>query len=429
MTEKNARRHAFESLIKCFSNGRYSNLETDSVIKKTNLSPEDKRLYTALVYGVIEKTITLDYIISRFSAVDQSKIATNIRHALRLGIYQILYLDRVPDSAAVNETVALVKGFENMGAISFLNAVLRSVCREKDKVDSLIGELRGNEYLSVKYSFPLWMAAHFVGSYGARAEDIMQSLNLPAYPTLRVNTLKTTAEKLYEGLRASGVQCSVKSGEAIALSRSYPVDSLYGWGDGLFFIQDTASILATTLLGPKPGELVVDSCACPGGKSFSAAIAMGNKGTVHSMDLHENKLSLIESGAKRLGLDIIKTRAHNAKAPLGELVGKADRVICDVPCSGLGVISKKPDIRYKSKEEMDKLPALQKEILRACAAYLKPGGVLLYSTCTLNPEENEMVTADFLADSPGFERLHGKTYFPKKETDDGFYIELIKRKG
>lgn len=429
MIEKNARRHALESLIKCYANSRYSNLEIDSVLRRVSLSPEDKRLYTALVYGVIEKTVTLDYIIRQFSSIADEKIAVNIRHALRLGIYQILYLDRVPDSAAVNETVELVKGFENKGAIAFLNGVLRAVCRGREEIAARIGRLRGAEYYSVNYSYPLWMAEHFMQSYGEeRAEEIMRRMNLPSYPTLRVNTLKTTAAALHERLTADGVRCALQSEREVALLQPYPVEALYGFEDGLFFVQDSASVLAVRLLAPRAGDLVVDPCACPGGKSFSAAMEMENRGTLHAMDLHENKLSLVQSGAKRLGVGIIATRAHNAKTPFDPLLGKADRVICDLPCSGLGVISKKPDIRHKSKEETERLPALQKEILRASSAYLKPGGVLLYSTCTLNPEENERVTEAFFRDHPGFESLHRKTYFPKQETDDGFFIELIRKK-
>lgn len=428
-----ARRLAFHSLLKCHRDKKYSNIELDSVIKQHNLDPREKALLTALVYGVIEKRITLDYIISRLSDRPIEKIEPAVMTALEMGMYQILFFDRVPDSAACNESVEIAKRLAGQGAAAFVNALLREAVRRKDKIDLLYKNLKGAELWSVKYSLPQWMAELFVNSYGEKkAVEIMEAVNAKSYMTLRANTLKISRDELTARLNADGLGAepceNVKSG--IRLTGSVPTEYLKKY-DGLYFVQDFASQYAVELLAPQSGETVIDCCACPGGKSLAAALDMQGVGSVISLDLHKNKLSLIEKSALSLGVDIIKTAAHDGTLPLEEYIGTADRVICDVPCSGLGVIHKKPDIRHKQPQDIEKLPITQYKILTSASAYLKKGATLLYSTCTLNKAENQEITDKFLAENSGFSRKLQITLFPSVQNgavvNDGFFIDILER--
>ena len=427
----NARRVALETLIKCGSSGQYSNIALDNALKKSELSDSDKALASILFYGVIERRITLDYYLSKLSSRPVNEIDERTKETLRLGLYQLIYLDRVPDHAAINETVGLCTSKTK----GFVNAILRSYTREGKGIslpDVSEGEAR---YLSIKYSVGEKLAERFIKIFGIeRCESIFSSLYDTAGTTLRVNTLKISRDELCEKL--GGVKTRY-SGTGVRTSGK--VASLYGFDEGLFFVQDEASQICTAALGAKEGECVIDTCSCPGSKSFGAAIDMKNEGKVYSFDLHANKLSLVLSSAKRLGIDIIETEERDGRKPREELLGKADRVLCDVPCSGFGVLGKKPELRYKDPAASAALPDIQLAILKASALYVKAGGVLVYSTCTLLPEENEKNIERFLASHKEFElcpfsvgelncREGMVTLLPDEHRTDGFFVAKMVRK-
>ena len=424
MTNKNettARQAAFESLIAVERDGRYSNLEVDSRLKKTPLRDNDRALYTRLVYGVTERRITLDYIISRFSDTPLDALDDDVRTALRLGIYQLRFMDKIPEHAAVSETVDLVK----KALKGYVNAVLRSYIRA-GKPLCLPDENDRIKYLSVKYSVPEPLVEHFAVSYGiGETEPMLDAMDREPKVAIRVNTLKISVEEAAGML--GGAVSDVCGG--IVLVEGLDECAKDGISGGLWFVQDEASRAATVLLGATAGETVIDTCACPGGKSFSAAIDMANEGRIFSFDLHRNKLSLVEKGAEKLGISIIETDERDARQPKEELIGRADRVLCDAPCSGLGVISKKPDIRYKNLNDIKRLPEIQYDVLCGSSEYVRDGGVLVYSTCTLNPAENEDIVTRFVKEHTEFEAVSMKTYFPHKDGCDGFFAaKMIKNK-
>lgn len=412
----NVREAALMSLERIEKSGRYSNLELDSAIKKLALQGNDRSLFTVLVYGVTEKRISLDYIISEFSKVRFSKLETTVINILRIGIYQIMYLERIPDSAACNESAELCRKYVRSGTVPFVNAVLRSVCREKNNIKF--------PDMSTRYSVPTWICGMWCGMYGAeKTESILKALSAVPSVTARVNTLKTSREKLISCISDSVPTDISPVGIKVDSVDSKMID------DGLYWIQDEASQLCTMSLDVKPGHTVIDCCAAPGGKSFAYAVQAENKGNVISLDLHENKLSLITDTARKLGIDIIHTKVQDGKVFNPEFEGIADRVACDVPCSGLGVIAKKPDLRYKSKSDIEHLPQLQYQILENNSRYVKDGGILVYSTCTLNKAENDDVIDRFLNNHTDFTICDGikNTLFPDTDGTDGFfYAKLIR---
>ncbi len=394
---KNVRAIALEVLTRC-EGGGYSNINLDTAIKRNELDGADKAFLAALVYGVIERRITLDYIISSLATIPESKIERDTRNILRIGIYQLRYMDKVPSFASVNETVELA----NKRSKSFVNAILRAYTRKDialpDRSDMI-------KYLSVTYSVGVSLADALLKAYGAeRTEAMLAAFEKKAPLTLRVNTLKASHEELLAELREKygTAEATVFSPDGITLEGG-AVGELECLKDGRVIVQDEASQICVRALDARPGERVLDVCACPGGKSFSAAMMMENRGEILAFDIHENKLSLVKRGAERLGISVIKTEAHDARVLIPELVESADRIICDVPCSGFGVISKKPEIRYKNVEESQALPQIQLEILGNVSKYLKTGGTLVYSTCTVLPKENEENVRAFLAEHPDFE--------------------------
>ncbi|MBE6714246.1 MAG: 16S rRNA (cytosine(967)-C(5))-methyltransferase RsmB [Ruminococcaceae bacterium] len=416
-----ARAAAFASLLK-MKGGKYTNLEINATLNRSDMSEEDRGLYTALVYGVVERAITLDKIISRYSRTPLDKTDEEALVALRLGIYQLSFMDRVPDHAAVDESVSLA----GKKAKGFVNAVLRSFIR--DGKSAAFPKEESIDYLSVAFSVPEELCRRFIGWYGfSQTEEIFKAFLEREKISLRVNTLKISVNEAAKMLLA---EISPVCENSITVNSFEGVSQ--GIENGLWFVQDTASTLCSQILGALPGETVVDTCACPGGKSFAVAVGMENKGELFSFDLHKNKLSLIEKGAKKLGISIIKTAERDAREPDALLCGKADRVLCDAPCSGLGVIGKKPDIKYKELSSVDRLPDIQYEVLCGASEYVKSGGTLVYSTCTLNPEENFGVCRRFLESHPSFslapfswaggECQGSLTLFPHTDKTDGFYI-------
>ena len=434
----NARESAFLSLLKYENSGVYSNIELSYAIERNHLEGAEKALFTALFYGVIERKLTLDYYIEKLSERAEG-IDLNVRVILRLGLYQLLYMDKIPQSAAVNESVKLAGRFyAKKNSDKFINAVLRNFLRKKDTLTLPDAEKEPYYALSVRYSVPEWICRLWAKSYGmAETEKMLSSLNSNPPMTLTVNTLRNTPEELLADLTAAGIKARISriSPMSICLFGAVPLDKLTEF-EGRYFIQDEASALFTAAMGAKEGELVLDACACPGGKSFGMALSMKNTGEIRAFDLHANKLSLIEKGAETLGITIIRTGVQNASVNNPEMP-LFDKILCDVPCSGLGVLAKKPDIRYKSEEDVVRLPALQAKILETNSAYLKNGGTLVYSTCTLNPAENKNIVTAFLAAHPEFSlcpfEAGGVTsdgileILPHTYGTDGFFIaKLIK---
>lgn len=404
--------------------------------------PEDARdraLAMNITYGVLQNETYLDYVLSACDG-GTKKYRPDVREILRLSAYQILFLDRVPDRAAVSEGVELAKEYAPYAA-GLINAVLRKVSAQGAKLDFSAGSRE--EYLSIRFSHPLWLVRELTDEYGGDVcEKILKANNTVPPVTVQVNTLRTTPRELRESLISSGItvtDCPLLD-DALYITGTGAIEDLEEFKRGLFYVQDAASRFAVMASGVKPGDTVMDMCAAPGGKSFAAAIAMGNVGQIRSYDIHEKKAALIASGAERLGITVIRAGTGDARAPKPGLEGTADVVLTDVPCSGFGVIRKKPDIRLKKPEETARLPKIQLEILKSSSAYVKPGGRLVYSTCTILRRENEDVVDAFLRERQDFEKLPfslpepfgpcdgAKTILPFEGGTDGFFICVLRKK-
>lgn len=420
------RKIAYEVLNKCASAEQYSNIALDTAIKRSDLTSPDRGLLTALVYGVIERQLTLDAIIDTLCDRKADDIPPEARTLLRLGLYQLAYLDRVPDHAAVNETVNMapkrVRGF--------VNAILRAFIRGGKQIPMPDKREDPIRYLSVKYSFCPALCRTFVETFGLeRTEELFLAFGEHPDLTLRTNTLRITREDLLAALAGEGIHAlpTKESDVGIRVCDKSPVAELYGFADGLFFVQDEASQLCVKSLDAKAGMRVLDACACPGSKSFGAAIDMQNTGCVMSCDLHRNKLSLVESGAERLGISILQTEERDARTPNDTWISQFDRVLCDVPCSGFGVFAKKPELRYKDPAASAALPDIQLAILKNASTYVKVGGRLVYSTCTLLPCENEGNVARFLEENRDFSLIEQRTLYPDINETDGFFYAVLER--
>ena len=427
----NPRALALEVLGRCEAGG-YSNIALDTAIKRNNLSSSDRAFFTALVYGVIERKITLDYIIASLSSIPNSKIEKDTRNILRMGLYQLKYMKKVPDFAALNETVSLA----NKRSKGFVNAILRSYLREGDKI-KFPQKTDRVKYLSVTYSVGEALVCSLLDAYSfEECEKMLSAFEESSHMTLRVNNLKASREELLTEIE--GAIATKYSPDGILIENG-AVSELEHLSDGRVTVQDEASQICVRALGAVAGDTVLDVCACPGSKSFGAAMTMNNEGKILAFDIHENKLSLVKSGAERLGISIISTQAHDARQPVEELLDKADKIVCDVPCSGFGVIGKKPEIRYKDPKDSARLPEIQLDILKNVSKYLKVGGTLVYSTCTILPDENENVVNAFLEENSNFTlvpfsvgELEVKdgmiTLLPHIHNTDGFFMAKLLRK-
>ncbi len=420
------RKIAYDVLVRCASAEQYSNIALDTAIKRSDLTPPDRGLLTALVYGVIERQITLDAIIDSLTDRKGEEISPDVRTLLRLGLYQLAYLDRVPDHAAVNETVNMAQKRSR----GFVNAILRAFIRSGKEIPILQKETDVIGYLSIKYSFCPALCRTFIESFGLeKTEELFAAFGEHPDLTLRTNTLRITREDLIAAIKGQGIHAlpTKESDVGIHVCDRSPVTELYGFGDGLFFVQDEASQLCVRALDAKAGMKVLDACACPGSKSFGAAIDMHNKGSVLSCDLHRNKLSLVESGAARLGISILQTEERDARNTNQEWLGTFDRVLCDVPCSGFGVFAKKPELRYKDPAASSALPDIQLAILKSSSSYVKVGGKLVYSTCTLLPSENQENVLRFLNENNDFILKEQRTLYPDTDGTDGFFYAVLER--
>ena len=433
----NLREIALKLLIDYEECGKYVNLSLSSHIAD-GLSGEDRARLTALLYTTVEHKITYDYYIAALSGRSLDKITTHTKCILRLGLCQIVDMDNIPDFAAVNETVKLAK---NPGERSLVNGILRRAAREKDVLPLPKKEKNSARYYSVVYSLPLPTVQHFISELGENeAVKLFDTFNAQTPTSLTVNTSKISVDEFISGLEKQGYTPTRATFSPITVTLSEPVNpkNINGFDEGWFYVQDEASLLAALVLSPKSGDVVVDTCSAPGGKSFAMAILSHDEADIHSFDLHESKLSLITDTAARLGLKSISVAARDALSPDEALLGRVDKLLCDVPCSGLGVIAKKPDLRYKDISATVDLPPLQYDILTASARYLKPGGELVYSTCTLNPRENAEVVLKFIEANPEFTVVdfavgslksdNGMlTLWPHIHNTDGFFISKLRK--
>lgn len=430
---------AYRLLGQYETGGKYLNLSLNSHMTDS-LSKKDRALLTALLYKTVEKKLTYDYYISAIAKRSVDKITPQALDALRLGVCALLDMNSIPEHAAVNEAVSLIRRASER---SFVNGVLRAVAREKDNLPLPDKSKNAPRYYSVYYSIPLPTVKYMISLLGEEsAVKFFEFINSPDITTaVTVNTIKISREQFIDKLHKAGYKATASSLSdiSIRIEGSFDPKEIDGFYEGEFFVQDEASALSALTLGAEAGELIIDACSAPGGKSFALAILSRDGADVRSFDIHDSKISLIESGAKRLGLNSVRASARDATAPDRSLFGKADRVLCDVPCSGLGVFAKKPDLRYKDITSLESLSELQLDILTASSKYLKAGGELVYSTCTLRREENEEIVDRFLSENSDFEALdfsfsdikseNGKlTLYPHIHNTDGFFISKLRKK-
>ena len=437
----NPRETAMLTLAACEKQGAWSDGHLKHAIRAQALDRRDAALATRLCYGVLQNRLLLDWRLARVCSLRLDKLELKVLCILRVAAYQLLFLDKIPASAAVNEAVELAKRHSrNPRAAGLVNGVLRALLREG--APEVTGR-DGLEVLSIRYSHPRWLVEEYAGLFGLEgAEALLEADNRQPPTAAQVNVLQTTPDKLTGALRDAGgaVEPHPWLANCLLLTGAGDLERLDAFRRGDFYVQDAASRMAVLAAGPEPGQRVLDCCAAPGGKSFAAAIAMENRGQVVSCDIHPHKIKLLEAGRDRLGLSIIQPTLQNAAQTREDWRSGFDLVLADVPCSGLGIIRKKPDIRYKDPGPLRGLPRVQRSILDNCARYVRPGGALLYSTCTLLRRENDQVVDAFLADHPDFaEEPFGLphlgvqpgrvTFLPHVHGTDGFFAAKLRRKG
>lgn len=422
---KPARQIAFEILLKIEKDKAYSNLAIDSAVKAFCPDSTDCAFISRLVYGVTERKITLDYIISGCLSQPISKLKKEVLVILRLGTYQLVFSDKIPASAAVNESVKLAKNNKCGFATGLVNAVLRKVANDGFTIPEDTDNVKR---ISVLYSAPEELVKFLSYHYGeSNAEEFLKAALQPKKIMIRVNTVKTTPEELKFLLEKEGVGVNETSvPNAFQINVNKAVYELESYKKGLFHVEDISSQLCIEALAPFENCTMIDVCAAPGGKSFTAAEYMNNKGVLFSCDIYESRTDLIKEGAERLGLDCIKPFVNDA-SQFNENFPKSDRVLCDVPCSGMGIISKKPEIKYKKLDDIKELLPIQRKILETASKYVKNGGRLVYSTCSVNPNENRKICDAFLKEHPEFTSVKALPHI-ERTVDEGDYLTLMMHK-
>ena len=421
------RKTAYLTLMDVESKKSYSNIALNHQIVCNK--PHSQGFVRELVYGVLENKLLLDYYIDQLVNSGADSLRASDRTILRMGIYQLGYMDSVPEYAAVNESVILAKRYCK-GRDGFVNGVLRNYlnCKFTIKLpDRTEDEIK---YLSIKYSYQPWIIKLWMEQYKVEfVEDMLEAGNETPQNTIRLNWLRIMKKDLIQQLEDRGYQ--VEPGAVCQNALYVKGSELLGtelYKHGLFSVQDESSMLVAEKLDPKHGDVVMDVCAAPGGKTMAIAERMNNTGAIIASDIYRRKLDIIDKEAKRLGVTNVETRSLDATRVDSSMVQKADKVLVDVPCSGLGVVRRKPEIKYKEKtEEMDLLPKKQLAILSASSQYVKPGGTLLYSTCTINPYENQRVIASFLQKNPSFKKEEAIQLLPHINKTDGFFICVMKK--
>lgn len=448
-----ARNVAFQVLRQVEEEGAYANLVLDDYLKEPGLNALDRAFVTELVYGTVKYRQKLDWVINQMVA-KAGKLEIGPRVLLRMAFYQLLQLEKVPDSAVTNEAVKTAKKFFHRGVATLVNGVLRNYLRQPSRI--IWPDFRKDpaSYLEVLYSHPRWMVERWLVRYGFDNTRLLCEFNnRPADLWIRTNTLRVDRPTLMDRLVKEGCEpeASGRIPEGIRLLKSRPLHQLPSFREGLFTVQDESSMLVGHLVQPEPGGAVVDLCAGPGGKTTHLAQLMGNKGTILAFDVHEHRLALVEENARRLGIDIVRTRLQDAtkQEPWGE--GRYEHILVDAPCSGLGVLRRRPDSRWRKKPgDLAELQKIQRAILGNAAQALKPGGRLVYSTCTLEPEENELMIERLLQERPDLKSLdltpfmpycartaeetsawsEGRyQYLPFRDGMEGFFVALLEKTG
>ncbi|NLM53033.1 MAG: 16S rRNA (cytosine(967)-C(5))-methyltransferase RsmB [Firmicutes bacterium] len=442
-----ARTAAFLALTKIEEEGAFTNLALSDVFAKHHIQGRDKGLATEITYGVVTYKLTLDWLIEQITGRPAEKLDRPVLLVLRIGFYQLFYLDRIPAPAIVHTTVELVKKTKKRALAPFVNGVMRGALRKKNR---LPWPSRQNDlltYLSLVYSHPSWMVKRWLARMTeAETEALLQANNTAPAVSLRVNNLRTQREQLLESLARAGLEVKPSQiiPEGVLLTKGGgQLTQLPAYQKGLFHLQSESAMLVSRILDPAPGSKVLDACSAPGGKTTHLAALMKNQGEIIALDIFAHRLQLVELNAKRLGAKIIKTKLLDAQLLEPEHFGLFDHILLDVPCSGLGVIRRKPDIKWRRREEeIKELAKTQKNLLDKAAAVLKRGGTLVYSTCTNEPEETSEVIKDFLARHPDFTPVELANYLPAswhKESNtpgiqlyphlhgiDGFYIVKLR---
>ena len=434
-----ARQAAYQVLMRCRKNGAWSEDAVSSEIEKGGLDHRDGALCSRIAIGVMQNTAYLDHYIGCYCSMPLKKLDPRLLDILRLSAYQLLFMDKIPVSAAVNEGVSLCKKQVNPKAAGLCNAVLRRIAENRGHLPEIPGKL-GADYLAIQYSHPKWLAEEMIEQYGYEfTEQALAANNMTPPVYAHSNTLHAHSE-LTDSLKELGAAASQLEGSVI-LSTTAGMTKTEAFQNGDFYIQDLAAKLAALAGDAKPGMTVLDACAAPGGKTIATAMLMRNEGKIISCDIHEKKLRLIRENTDRLGIHIVETRAMDARRPHEDLKGAFDLIIADVPCSGLGVIRRRPEIRQKSRDELDNLPAIQLDILEGLAPCLKPGGVLVYSTCTVRSKENELLVKQFLTKHEEFEaesfvlpcgigevKTGMMTFWPHIHNTDGFFVCKLRKR-
>ena len=437
-----AREIAYKALLDIEKNKNYSNMAINKHFKDVKISNQDRGLATEIIYGVIENKYYIDYMIDKLSKVKTNKMEIYVKTLLRMGIYQIMFLNSISDYAAVNETVNLAKK-KNSKVSGFINGILRNVIRQKEE----IGKVKTKDdvdYLSIKYSYDKWMIRNWMIHFGKEfTEELLEANNERPNIYLRTNTLKITRDELIKKLEKQNIKAEKVNvvEEAIKVEHLKDIENNSLYKEGLFTVQDVSSMLVGKVMNPKENSLVLDVCSAPGGKTTHMATLMNNTGQVVSRDIYDHKLKLIKAASKRLGLTNVDVEEFDGMKLDRESIAKFDYVLADVPCSGLGIIRRKPEIKYKEKEEFRQLPPIQKKILENASKYVKVGGTLIYSTCTIQDSENIDVVNEFLQKNKNFELVpikevnvdlenQEKGYmkiYPNVHDMDGFFISKLIR--
>ncbi len=446
MTKRNARELALKILFQINEEGAYANLALDKALFPCkDLDPRDRGLITEIVYGSVKNRGKLDYVLNQFASTKVKKMDHWTRNNLRMALYQIMFLDKVPDSAAVDESVKLAKRYGRSD--KFVNAVLRNYLRG---VDNIVWPDKAKQpvaYLSVTYSFPTWMIERFIKQYGLeQAEALCEYYNRPAPMWIRTNTLKISRAELKEKLEAEGLTVTESryTPEGLQIHSAVNLHQMKAFQQGLFTVQDESSMLVALAAEPSKHQRVLDVCSAPGGKSTHMAQLMKNTGTIYACDIHKHRLDLIEENCKRLGITNVQTVEQDGTVLTRRCKEHFDVIVCDVPCSGLGVLGRRADARWsKESENITGLCGIQKRILEEAAQLVVPGGTLIYSTCTITPEENIDMVTNFLSRHPEYEldetitdcwldmdkESNGAVQFlPFEDHMDGFFIARMVRK-
>lgn len=421
---------ALKTIYKITQEQAYSNLALDEELKqnRNTLNEKDIGLISEITYGVTTWKLTLDTIIKKYSKIKLKKISPWIINILRMGIYQIIFLDKIPKSAAVNESVNLAKRYGHTSSSNFVNAILRKV--EKNDYEELFQIKDNIERISKTTSMPEWIVKKLIEENGIeKTKEICENSNLHPKVTIRINKLKNTKQELENKLKEKNIEFEETEFEDfLILNKVKNLENIDLFKEGKFTIQDISAGLTAKVLEPKENETVLDACSAPGGKTTYMAELMNNKGNIEAWDIHEHRTKLVIKNAERLGINIIKTDTKDATKYYEKLEEKFDKILLDVPCLGIGVIKRKPDIKWQRKEEdVEEITKIQKKILENCSKYLKKDGELVYSTCSILKDENENVINEFLKNNSQFTKKYEKTIFPS-EKQDGFFICKLQKK-